>query len=217
MISNPRQRKTVACFEQPIELDGLRRRTDVTGSVNGVLVVQCRTPFAKLQRRLKQFLLQPGSRDFRSLAIDDADPLTELPMVIREQNPFDVFDAVLLQFIEHAAIAKIDEQGRIAVSQHIGVACISMNEDVGDALRRQRELLCTMNPPRPDWNTTRTEKTATTSGLFMGNIAFVLVEVLRRTTEPESASYPDQWLETTAKRTVRPATCVFYETECAIH
>ena len=45
-------------------------------------------------------------------------------------NPFNAFDANVLQVIEHAAIAQVDEQSGLAIPQGINIAGVGPDEQV---------------------------------------------------------------------------------------
>ena len=51
-------------------------------------------------------------------------------MMVGKENPLDVLDANVLQMIEHAAIAKVDEQRGVAVPQDIHVAGVGPDRQV---------------------------------------------------------------------------------------
>jgi hypothetical protein len=56
-------------------------------------------------------------------------------MMIGKQDPFDAFHSNLTEMSKHAAVAKIDQQRSIAVTQDINVAGVRPGEQVGSVLR----------------------------------------------------------------------------------
>ena len=57
--------------------------------------------------------------------------LALLSMVMSKQHPFDLPHADFHEMLQDAAVAQVNEQGRFAVPQHINIAGIRPNEEVG--------------------------------------------------------------------------------------
>ena len=79
-------------------------------------------------------------------------------MVMREEHPFHPPHADLREMIEHAAVAQIDQQRRIAIPQHVHVARIGPDEQIRPATTARN---CDAAPNRSAAETQDTETPAT--------------------------------------------------------
>ena len=55
-----------------------------------------------------------------------------------EEHPLDALHADLREMVEHAAVAEVNEQRRVAIAKHIDIARIGPDEQVRYALVSER-------------------------------------------------------------------------------
>ena len=126
-----------AIDEQPIEFDWLGGGADVAGAVDRMRIAQFGAPFAEVARRFEQRLFVLGRRKLRARAIDAANPLALLAVMVGENDPFDVANADVTEMIENSAVPQIEQDRRRAVAEHEHIACVGINEEIGPGLRRR--------------------------------------------------------------------------------
>jgi len=62
-------------------------------------------------------------------------------MVMGDQHPLDLLDADLAQVVQHAAVADVDQQGRLALAEHVDVADVLPDQQLDARLLGQRDEL----------------------------------------------------------------------------
>jgi hypothetical protein len=98
--------------------------------VDGETVFEADFHFAEVGRLLEEIAFGFGRGCLCPRAFEAWGALTLLPMMVREQDPFDALDTNLLQMVEHAAVAKVDQQRSFAIPQDIDVAGVPPDEEV---------------------------------------------------------------------------------------
>ena len=90
----------LAGFEGLVDPDGRRGRAHIARAMDGVLVRQRGSPFAEVEGPFKKLPFRCRGSDLGALAVDAADSLALLPVMVGEQDPVNVFDAGLFQMGE---------------------------------------------------------------------------------------------------------------------
>ena len=129
--------------EGAVKRDGLNWRTHEAGAMNRERVSEAHVHLAKVQRTLEQRSFCFGCGDLGAALTPRPElrrTLSLLAMVVGEQDPLDPFHADVREVFQHAAIAEIDQQRGIAVTQDMDVTSVRPNKEVGQSFRcRLRE------------------------------------------------------------------------------
>lgn len=118
-----------------VDGDGFSGWSSVTGSVNGILVTQLGKPLSKGGRVLKELTLPLGNRNLSYLAIDLPHALALLAMVVGKQYPLDPFHPELFQMRQGFAVAQVDQQGSVSVTNEVAIAGVGEGKELGKTLR----------------------------------------------------------------------------------
>ncbi len=133
-------RELIHAAETAVVWNRLDRRPNVAGPMHGILISQRGLHLAERRRPLKQRPLGFGPGEFHIVAFELRIALALLAMVVREEDPLDALDANLREMVQDAAIAEVDQNGRVAIANDVDVAGVGPEEDVGEGLVDRREL-----------------------------------------------------------------------------
>ena len=123
-----------------VQRDRLDRRTHVARAVNRVGIAQLRPHLAEATGLLEQCPLRLRRGHLGAEGLQPGVALALLAMVMREQHPIDPLHADLAQMVQDAAVAQVDQQGRLAVAEHVDVAGIAPDEHVGQRRVDRRQF-----------------------------------------------------------------------------
>jgi hypothetical protein len=123
----------LSIFKEFLNGDGALWWAYVAGAIDGEFVAEIGVPFAEVEWRFEEFAFSGGGGDDGPWRLGPDESLELFAMVVCDEDAFDVFDADFGEFLEEAAVTKVDEECGVLVADEPDVAGVFPEEEFREA------------------------------------------------------------------------------------